>query len=217
MAMLRGFVLGIDEVRDIFGAAPSLAARLRAVAASAFPPPARPQRPGLLGWLGPVFKRDEKLIVDPGRPCGADVDALLAGRFCPPERLGPAWEILCVWLAELAHGQAEISANAERLGELEFSLARAGLPSPLALGTLLANDPQLPLLPPAGTSVGYAKHHHVRAVCQALGERVSDLPEPDRDVLEPFLQALSPWDSWTGAALAAGRPKPDLVVVWDRG
>ena len=217
MAMLRGFVLGIDEVRDIFGAAPGLAARLRAVAAAAFPPPARPRPPGLLGWLGPVFKRDGKLIVDPKRPCGADVDALLAGRFCPPERLAPAWEILCAWLTELAHGQAAINANAERLGELEFSLARAGLPSPLALGTLLANDPQLPLLPPPGTSVGYAKHHHVRAVCQALSERVPALAGPDQDALGPFLEALSEWDSWTTAAVAAGRPKPDLFVVWDRG
>ncbi|MDO4785252.1 MAG: hypothetical protein Q3997_09245 [Propionibacteriaceae bacterium] len=217
MAMLRGFALGIDEVRDIFGAAPELAARLRAAAAEAFPAPDPPRRPGLLGWLGPVLKRDDRLIVDPRRPTRADVDTLLAGRFCPPERLVPAWDLLTVWLTSLAFGQATLLASPDQLSELEFSLARVGLPSPLALGTLLANDPQLPLLPPPGTSVGYAKHHHVRAVRAALEERMAELPGTDQDLLRPFLDALSGWDEWQAQAAGLGRPKPDLFVIWQRG
>lgn len=215
MGMLRGYALGIDEVRDIFGAPPELAARLRSAAASAFPPPETPKR-GLLNWLGPLRKRDERLVVDPHNPQAADVDTLLSGRFCPPDRLAAAWRLLTIWLEDLSWGELTMEVTAEQFDELEFSLARAGLPSPLSLGTLLANDPQLPLLPPPGSSVGYAKHRHLYAVRDALSDTSASLEEKDQEILNPMLQFLDRMDQWSKDAESTRRPQPDLFVVWDR-
>ena len=57
MGELRLYAIGVDEVRDVFGAPPELAAEFRRVVAEQFPPVTTPKAPGMLGKLGPLFRR----------------------------------------------------------------------------------------------------------------------------------------------------------------
>lgn len=95
MGELRLYAIGIDEVRDVFRASPELAAELRRVAETAYPPKTTPPAPGLLGKLGPLFRRPAGApVVSPDTPVEADVADLLAARFIRPERQPAAWRLL---------------------------------------------------------------------------------------------------------------------------
>ena len=72
MGSLRLYAIGIDEVRAIFGAPEATATALRAIAAHRFPA-APSSAPGLLGKLGPVFRRaPDAPVLRPGVPHGPD-------------------------------------------------------------------------------------------------------------------------------------------------
>lgn len=215
MGLLRGYAIGIDEVRDIFGADQRLAAHLRALASDAFPAPNPPART-LLNRLGPLFRRDAALVVDPTMPTSSDVEGLLTGRFCPPERRAPSWLVVHRWLADLSWGSIERPLGQTELDDLDFALAKAGLPSPFALGRLLAGDAQLPLLPAPGMSVGYAKHHLVMAMWDALADVVPRLEAPDAEQVTTLLDFLSCFSGWAQDAQSQSRPAPDLLTIWDR-
>ncbi|TRY20100.1 hypothetical protein FOJ82_04335 [Tessaracoccus rhinocerotis] len=152
MHTLRLFAISIDAVRDIFGADPALAERLRAVAAARFAPPTRARPSGILG----LFRRDRQLEVDPSRPLVSDVEALLAGGYISPDRTRQCWLVLLAWLEELSTAHAELAVR--ELDTLEFDLARAGLHSDNSLRNLAARQLGTILRPLPGQTVGYAKH-----------------------------------------------------------
>lgn len=210
------FAIGITELRDMFGAAPELADRLRAIAADQFPisAGAHRHRGSLIGRVGPVLKYPIDPPKAPARPVKADVDALLAGRTITPERLSYAWQIVLVWLDAQSWGRLDLDVDAQQLTRVEFDLARAGLPSAFGLERLLHGNPQLPLHPLPGQRFGYAKNAHVEAARQALSTVIADVAEASLPIAGPVLEFLNDFDDWTQRATAAGRPAPDLVVVW---
>lgn len=209
------YAVGIDEVRDIFGADETLAVRLRALALKAFSAPTPPRT----GLLNRVFRRKSTppLARNASCPSQADFESLLCGRFIQPSRLPEAWQVMRIWLSELSWGEAEYDLAQPGFDALEFALARVGVPSPTSVGSLLANDAQLPLLPSAGTSVGYSKHHHVLAVRDELASRLDDLPQEFATKVTKLLELLDQFPHWAGEAGQVGRPAPDLLVIWDRG
>lgn len=215
MALMRWYAIGIDELRDMFGADEAHASALRGVAAAAFPPPAQ-RKAGLLDKLGPLFRRDARLAIDPAMPTAEDVTGLLSGRFVPPQRVRASWLILDAWLRAYAWGVIERPLGQAEVDDLEFALARAGLPSPLAIGTLLANDPQIPLSPPPGTSIGYAKYPHACAVRNGLRSAVPQLDGARAEQLASLVDFLGSFDGWAASAHEQRRPPPDLLMVWDR-
>ncbi len=215
MVEVRLYAIGIDEVRDWFGAGPAGAATLRGVAAERFRVPAAEQRPtGMLSKLGPLFRRDPwapHIPVD--LPTPADVEMLINAHFVPPERLGAAWTVVRAWLDELSWGHVVTVLGATEWRDLEFDLARAGLPSQFAISKLWNLDPALPLRPVPGTAVGYARHHHAVATREALGDAWQRVTDPSREPLHDILGFLRGLDGWTAMASAAGRPAPDVVGV----
>lgn len=104
MGRLSQFAIGITELRDMFGAEPELASRLRQIAAADFPAPADPhgRRRKLLGRVGPAMKRPIDPPTVPHRPAPPDVEALLTAHAIGPERQGYAWQIVLAWLGELS-------------------------------------------------------------------------------------------------------------------
>lgn len=155
MGRLSQFAIGITELRDMFGAEPELASRLRQIAAADFPAPADPhgRRRKLLGRVGPAMKRPIDPPTVPHRPAPPDVEALLTAHAIGPERQGYAWQIVLAWLGELSWGRLDLDVDEREMSDLEFDLATAGLPSQFALEKLLQGDPQIPLFPCQG-SVG---------------------------------------------------------------
>mgnify|MGYP000891588409 CR=1 FL=1 len=217
MAQMMLFALGITELRDIFGAAPELADRLRAAACARLPPLTRkqPGRGSLLGRIGPILKRPiEPTAPIPDRPAEFDVENLLAARTVAPGRLAYAWQITLGWLADLSWGQIELELDERGLTQVEFDLARAGLPARLGLERLLQGNPQVPLQTPPGQRFGYAKHAHVEQTRSALAEIEAEVPEQSRPLVARLLEFLGRFAAWAELAEQAGRPAPDLIVVW---
>lgn len=212
------FALGVTELRDIFGAEPALAERLRAVSGARFATAAAPEqrrRGPFIGRIGPVLKQPIDPPPIPERPCEWDADALLTARAIAPARLGYAWQVLVAWLAELSWGQLRLDPFTEDdLAKIEFDLACAGLPSPLGLERLLRNDPAVPLRPLPGQRFGYAKHAQVEDARQGLTRVIFDIDQASRPRVGEVLEFLNDFPGWAKSAQRSGRPAPDLIVVW---
>ncbi len=202
MQQLVACAIAIDDVRDIFGASPALAERLRASAAARFARPAPERR----SWLRPLMRRDPAFAVDPSAPSTPDVDALLSGGYIAPDRVAPSWRILIGWLDDLSAATRRVVWDAAAFERIEWNLARAGLNSDYSLRSLTDRDLGIPLRPLPGHAAGYAKHVHV--VETLAGIRAAfDHPEvtaEDRAFLAPILEVLE---------AAAGQPRLDVVVV----
>lgn len=209
------FALAVTEVRDIFGASPELAARLREISdrQQAVTGDSEPRRGTLLGRIGPLLKRSIDPPTAPQRPVPPDVETLLSGRAVPPERTRFAWQIVTGWLTELSWGHLTLDLDAAGFEQVEFELARAGLPSQLSLGRLMAGDLQIPLRPLPGQIIGYAKHAQVTATGRGLSTVIGDLGPDTRQVVGELLRLLNEFPTWTEQAVAVGRRPPDLVVV----
>ncbi len=169
MHRLRLFAITIDDVRDIFGADPEMAAELRTRAARHFMPP-RDDR-SLLGSIGPLRFRHRRTEVDPRRPLAADVEAMLSGGHIPTERLPQCWELLLVWLDALSARHVDMQIDEPEA--VDFELARAGLPSTHSMGSLSGRPLGVSLRPLPSQTVGYSKHGHVVEVSRLL-RRVHD-------------------------------------------
>lgn len=202
--------ISIDEVRDIFGASPEFAERLRALATEHFAPPVERRR----GFIAGLFRRDPIVETRPDRPTMTDLENLLAGRYVAPERTTASWVLLDGWLQRLGWGQLELPLFPAELNDLEFDLARSGLSSQFAIRKLLAGEAQLPLRAPAGVRVGYAKFAHVVATRDALHEVLPRLTEANRERLGQLIAFLDGFDSWEQVAANSGRPRPDLLGQW---
>lgn len=214
---MRLFALGIDQARDVFGADHQLAGRLRTVAGEHYPAPESPQKRSRLSrMLGPLFKTDDRMVVDPRRPSAADLDAILTGRYLPPDRLPAAWDVLELWFADLSWGELSLEISQHRFDEFEFALARVGLPSPYSLGQLMHNDASLPILPLPGLSVGYAKYQHALNTQHGLSAVIPELAPEDAQLAQQFAEFLAGFPLWASQATAAGQPEPDLLMIWHR-
>jgi len=209
MHTLRLFVISIDAVRDIFGADPALAERLRASAAARFAPAPAERPTSLLSRLGPLRRRAPATEVDASQPLAGDVEALLAGGYVPPDRQRQGWQVLLHWLGELS--AADETLLVDDLDAREFDLACAGLASDHSLRHLAGRQLGLPLRPPPGALVGYARHG------QAV-EALHALEDLEATAGAEFAEAIAR----TGPVRAmlevvAGDPALDLVIVETTG
>lgn len=216
MGELRLYAIGVDEIRDLFGASPAVAQRFREAVAGAFPAPEK-RSPGMLGKLGPLFKRPpDAPVVRPDRPTEDDVAALLAGRFVSPDRLPAAWAALRAWLESSAWAEHRVSLSEAGFNDLEFDLARAALPPQYGLTKAVANELGIPLRPAPGMIAGYVKYNHVDAASYAWWQALDQLSPEHRQLAEAYLAFLEKFPEYAEAALHEGRPVPDLVGIYRR-
>ena len=188
MQQLTLYAIAIDDVRDIFGAHPELASRLRRVAAEHFAAPTPPKK----RWFKPLLRTDADSVVDPVKPSGDDVEILLAGGFIKPERAAQSWAILSAWLQHLATRWRAIPFERAAFERIEWDLARAGLNSDYSLRNLAERDLATPLRPLPDTFAGYAKHVHVVETLAALRDarHNHDLAPETVAFVDPILDVL---------------------------
>ncbi len=212
MGSLRLYAIAIDEVREIFGAPESTATALRAIAAHRFP--AAPATSfGLLGKLGPVFRRaPDAPVVRPGVPSGSDVDTLLAGRYVPPHRLSACWALFEAFVEAMAWGSTSQSFDEAELNDFDFDLSRAAVPSRYGLRQLLRVDLGIAMLPPPGLAAGFAHADHVAAMSAAWREGLPLLESGNQPVATSLLAWVDQYPGWSAQASGSGRPAPDLVA-----
>lgn len=214
MTQLRLYAIGIDEVRDMFGASPELADTLRRIAAARFVLDKKASRVGMLGKLGPLFAKPP-IPADLGEldPTTADVETILAGRFIAPERVRASWRLIDAWVGELGWGTLRIDADPAALTQVDFDLARADVNSEFGLESLFRGDLGLPLRPLPDMRIGYRKHAHARAMADALRGDIDGLADASRDLTVAIQQWLANFPAWAEDAFAAGRAAPDVVAT----
>ncbi|MBP8919798.1 MAG: hypothetical protein KBG85_08850 [Micropruina sp.] len=218
MGELRLYAIAVDEVRDVFSASPALADDFRRVVADAFPPQTTEKAPGMLGKLGPLFRRPAGAIVlTPDTPVEEDVADLLAGRYVRPERLPAAWRLMEAYLATKAWGRHLIDLDVSRFNDLEFDLARAGMDPRLGLGKLVNTELALPLQTYRGLSTGATRHAQALQAATAWRNALPELSPANRAIAEPYAAWLAQFHHYGQAAPQQGRPAPDLVVVYRAG
>ncbi len=213
MGSVRLYAIGIDEVRDIFSASDELAAALRAIAAARFPSTA-PRTPGLLAKLGPLFARAvDAPVIHPDIPTGAEVEALLAGRHVPPDRLPAAWILLETWIDAMAWGYHGMELDETSLRDFDFDLARAGVPVQYDLTRLISTPLGIAMRPYPGLVAGFTRLSHVAALIEAWRAGRPGLAEDVAARADTLLSWLGNFDTWARDAPTQRRPVPDLVTV----
>jgi len=213
MGSVRLYAIAIDEVRDIFRANAEASARLREVAAERFDGTG-PAMPGLLGKLGPVFRRaPDAPVVRPDVPNGSDVDTLLAGRYVAPHRLAPCWMLLEAWIESLAWGNAGREVTEAQIDEFDFDLVRAGVPTRYGLRSLLRTGLGIALMPPPGLAAGWVSLDHSQAMAAAWRQAVPSLEEAHQDAASRLLAWFDNFPGWVSAAGQQQRQPPDLVAI----
>lgn len=205
--------VAIDEVRDLFGAAPAEAEALRALAAEHFGPH-RDSQTGLLGKLGPVFRRPaDAPVVGPDTPGREDCDRLLSGQHVPPHRLAASWRLLQVWIAARSWSTHATDIDEHALTAIEFDLARAGVPPRHGVQALLARDLGTGLLPAPGMVAGYCATDQAVAAARSWREALPDLEPATAAWIGDLLGWLDQFGEWTATAAGQNRPAPDLVSI----
>lgn len=217
MGELRLYAIGLDEVRAMFSASPPEQERLRTLAHHLLAPPKdTPHGTGLIGKLGPLFRRPPAApVMSATQPVPADLEALLAGAYVPPERTGATWRVLETLVQGSAWGSTRMSLTPASLDDLDFALARGGVSSAACLRHLLSTSASINLLPVQGLTVGY--HPYDRALAMAAAYRVA-LPEVKTHEQQELVAGLVAWldgfVTWAQQAETHGRPVPDLVGFW---
>ncbi len=216
MGELRLYAIGVDELRGIFAAPPATADHLRQVAERAFSPPAPDQRSGLLGKLGPIFRRVPATpVLSPTQPSPRDIEVLLTGAYVPPDRMGATWRLLETLVQGIAWGSTRMSLTAAALDDLDFALARGGVSSAVGLRHLLNHSLSLNLIPVEGLVVGWGQHETALAMAGAYR---SAMPQIKTDEQQAMTAALATWldgfVAWAHVAHSLGRPVPDLIGFW---
>lgn len=217
MGELRLYAIGLDEVRDMFGAGPAEAERLREVAHQLLAPAASgTQRGGLLTKLGPLFKRPPgAVVVSPTQPAPADLDVLLAGGYVAPDRLGATWRLLETLVQGTAWASTLMPLTPESLDDLDFALARGGVSAAVGLRHLLSSPTSVPLLPVRGLTVGWHPYDKALAMTEAYRAALPQVESREQaELVAALLGWLDNFGSWAHAALEAGRRVPDLVGFW---
>jgi hypothetical protein len=210
------YAIGLEEVRGMFGASPPVAEHLRGVAQRAFAPPVEAGRSGLLGKLGPIFRRVPAApVISPTQPEPQDVEALLAGAYIPPDRMGATWRLLETLVQGAAWGSTRMRLTEAELNDLDFALARGGVSAAVGLRHLLNNRTDLNLMPVTGMTVGW--HRHEKALAMNAAYR-SAMREIKTDEQRAMISSLTLWlDNfvpWAQVAASLGRPVPDLIGFW---
>lgn len=218
MGDLRLYAIGIDEVRDTFGADPQLRDHLRQIADRAFAPEPAPTGPpvGLLGKIGPLFRRPiDQPVIRPDQPTPADFDTLVSGQWVAPERLDATWRLFERLVGERSWGAMHLHLDDAMLNRIDFELARAGSPSHLGLAALLRSDARVGLTPKPGTVIGYRVHPHAVATADAYAQAQAALPSSDvADQVRMLVNWLNGFAHWGDLAPGLGRPVPDLIAFW---
>lgn len=217
MGVLRLYAIGIDEVRDMFGAPPEVAERLRLQAQAALTPAkAEQQRAGLLGKLGPIFKRVPGTpVLDPDEPSRHDVEVLIDGGYVPADRVPATWRAWETLVAENCWGSTRLGLDGKRVDDLDFALARGQVSSAYGLRHLLNTSAQLSLLPVQGSYVGVHRFEIAVAMADAYRTAAEELDEAEqRDVVQALANWLEGFGHWGPVAESLGRPWPDLIGFW---
>jgi hypothetical protein len=153
--------------------------------------------------------------VSPTQPVPQDLETLLAGGYVAPERTGATWRVLEILVQGCAWGSTLMSLTPQSLDELDFALARGGVTSAVGLRHLLSSTTSLNLLPVSGLTVGWHPHAKALAMAAAYRAAMPEVKTPEqREVVTALVGWMDSFPGWAEAAVAAGRPVPDLLGFW---
>lgn len=215
MGELRLYALGIDELRGLVGAGADTA-ELRDAARRAFAPPEQPAARGLIGKLGPLFRRaPDAPVVSPTDPEPRDVEVLLAGAYVSPERMGATWRVLETLAQYRCWGSTRLPLSSASLDDLDFALARGGVAAAVGLGHLLTSNTDVRLLPVRGLTVGWHRHDKALAMADAYRAAMPQIKtDEQRELVSSLVSWLDGFVHWSRIATDLHRPVPDLIGFW---
>jgi len=200
----------------MFGASPRVAEHLRGVAQRAFAPPVEAGRSGLLGKLGPIFRKVPATpVISPTQPEPRDVEVLLAGASIPPDRMGATWRLLETLVQGTAWGSTQMRLTEAGLNDLDFALARGGVSAAVGLRHLLNSKTGLSLIPVTGLTVGWHPHDKALAMNEAYRSAIREIKtDEQREMISSLTVWLDGFLPWAQVAASLGRPVPDLIGFW---
>lgn len=213
---LRLYALGIDEMCSIMGADSQRASELREAARMAFATPAEPARTGLIGKLGPLFRRPPATpVISPTQPEPRDVDVLLAGAHVAPDRMGATWRVLETLVHSQAWGSTRMQLSPQEVDDLDFALARGGVSASVGLRHLLDHSTGINLRPVTGLTVGWHRYEMALSMAGAYRTAMPQIKSAgQREMVGGLVSWLDGFVPWAQAAATRGRPAPDLIGFW---
>ncbi|MDN5726746.1 MAG: hypothetical protein L0G99_12570 [Propionibacteriales bacterium] len=215
MADLRLYAIGIDEMLDLHGADPAERPRLQELAEQNFATAAPVKLPGLLGKVGPLFKRSpEAPVINPTDPTDQDIADFLSGDHMAPDRVPAAWRLLETLVSESSWGSIRLQFGPHEVDEVDFALARGGVAANVGLHHLLTTSTEINLLPVRDLTVGWYDHERALAMAEAYRQGLDQVSSAQQDQVTELIVWLDNFPQWAQNAAAAQRPIPDLIAFW---
>lgn len=213
---LRLYAIGIDEMHGIVGADPQHLDELREAARQAFARQPEPARTGLIGKLGPIFRRPPASpVISPTQPEPQDVETLLAGAYVTHERMGATWRVLEALVQTRSWGSTRMELSTQALDDLDFALARGGVSAAVGLRHLLNTSTGVNLLPVQGLTVGWHRYDQALAMAEAYRAAIRTVKSDEqRAIIGGLVSWLDGFVHWAQVAATLRRPRPDLVGFW---
>ncbi len=213
---LRLYAIGIGEMRGIIGADPEHLEELRAAARRAFETQPEPARTGLIGKLGPIFRRPPATpVISATQPEPQDLETLLAGAHVPYDRMGASWRVLEALVQSRAWGSTRMGLSVQALDDLDFALARGGVSAAVGLRHLLNSATGLTLLPVQGLTVGWHRYDQALAMAGVYRTAMPQIKTPaQQEMIAGLVAWLDGFVHWAHVAVSLNRPAPDLVGFW---
>lgn len=218
MGELHLYAIGIDEVRDVVGAGPRLREKLWPLAQQAFASPASvsPESTGLLGKLGPLFRRPVgAAVIDERQPRPEDFERLLSGQWTLPDRLPATWRLFEALVAAQAWGTMRFELDEGFVNQLDFDLTRAGSPCAFGLSSFLHSSARVGLATMPGLELCYWVNGHASSAAGAYDQVCGNLTQGrNQESVRLMINWLDGFRTWSGQANETGRPAPDLLGFW---
>lgn len=215
MADLRLYAMGIDEVLDLHGADPAERPRLQEIAERSFAPAAPVKLPGLLGKVGPLFKRSpEAPVINPTDPTGQDIADFLSGDHIAHERVPAAWRLLETLVSESSWGSIRLPLTPHEVDGVDFALARGGVAANVGLRHLFTTGTEINLPPVRGLTVGWYDHQRALAMAEAYRIGLDQVSPEHQEMIAGLITWLDGFPHWAEVAPSVQRPAPDLIGFW---
>lgn len=209
---LRLWAITVDTFRQCFAAPPDLADTLRRITGSLTAPQTRSHSHTLLSKIGPLMRRpDDAPVIKPGIPNVHDAESIMTSRFIATDRLGACWVLARVWLDELADMHRVVPLARSEIDELEFDLARVGVPTEYSIRQLWRRGIDIPLRPADDMCIGYTPHSVLPNLIQQWEGALSFLGEDTVRFVTPVLEFVSGFPQYTGQS---SPPPRDLIAWW---
>jgi hypothetical protein len=138
----------------------------------------------------------------------------MTSRFIASDRLSASWVLARAWLDELSMAHTTIPLPRTSIDNLEFDLARAGVPTQISIRHLWLRGVDIPLRATTQMSIGHLDYPIVVYLVKEWTTALPELQEDTQHFAKALLGFASAFPQYSQDAIEKDLEPPDLIAWW---